>query len=300
MGNLNKAFYADEVHMQYPINTKEATLASYKLYKSAGVENHGVTAKFEKAAKFYDINLEDAMPKQAAAEPEMVSFKVPTGAIGMTKIASAEDVEKAAKYVNGLRDTFPRAYLKQAALYVLTSASDLDIELNSDELRKVAHIAGVGVGDRAEIEHEFDKRATLNMLGTSQEDFWKFSNEMKKLSDDDFYKQANLETICNVLEDIDLYYDNQHKYGSELNPPEDIVFKDTVDDLLKEASDCLLVPSIDATVSKKALLERSDAINGFFMSKFAQKEPLEGEKLLEKVANCDTLTAKLLFGVIEG
>ena len=92
--------------------------------------------------------------------------------------------------------------------------------MNTPELVKIAQIAGIGVGNREDIEHEFDKRATLNIFtGKNKEMFWNYSKALKELSDDDFYKEANLNTVCNVLEDIDIMYNNKQAYGKTLASP---------------------------------------------------------------------------------
>ena len=129
--------------------------------------------------------------------------------------------------------------------------------------------------------------------------FWKFASEMKSLTDEEFYRPENLETVCNVIDNMDFMRGIQHKHASEVGYPEDVVFKSTVDDLVEQASDLYRVPSIDATLSKKATLERKDAINGFFSRHFAGHEALDGEKLIEKVASLDRNTANALLEAVE-
>ena len=118
---------------------------------------------------------------------------------------------------------------------------------------------------------------------------------MKNLSDDDFYSETNLNKICSILEETDVLYGNNHKYGSRPAYPEDVVFSETVDDLLKEASDLLLIPSIDTTISKKALLERESKANAFLKTYLGQENDLAGDDLLGKVASLDADTASALL-----
>jgi hypothetical protein len=77
-----------------------------------------------------------------------------------------------------------------------------------------------------------------------------------------------------------------------------VVFANTVGDVLKDAEDLYKVASIDAVLSKKATFERKDAINGFFKAHFGGFEPLEGEKLIEKVASLDEITAEALLNAV--
>ena len=267
---LNESCFAFPALRKFPIHTKEdaeSSLGAYRMQKNAftKAQQAVIEANFNKAASYYGFSLE----KTAAAPAEK-------------------------------RASVKRAELAEAAKYVMWMDANCDRHLPKETMTKVAHIAGIGVGDREEIQHEFEKRATLVHLDRkNHEAFWKFANDMKALTDEEFYKPENLETVCNVIDNIDFMRDLQHKHASELGYPEDVVFKSTMDDLIDEASDLYRVDSIDATLSKKATLERKDAINGFFSRYFAGHEPLEGEKLIEKVASLDKNTANALLEAIE-
>lgn len=299
MEGLDKALYADEDLMRYPINTKQAALESYADACREGRETLPMVAyKFEKAAAYYDIKLEK--PKIEPKSPKI--FKI-AGESGDFEVECIDDIDNLAKIAVLLIDKrreMPRKELKKVASYVLGRCDALGCDMNVPEMRKIAHIAGVGIGDREEIEAEFDKRASMNELGAAAKDFWEYSREMKGLSDEEFYKLANLDTVCNIMEDIDKLYGNTWRYGKDMDAPEDIVFKKTASDLLNEASDFLLVPSIDATLSKKALMERASDVNGFFARYFDLQEPLTGQDLIDKVASLDSNTADALLSVLEG
>lgn len=299
MEGLNKAMYADEDFMRYPINTKQATIESYADACREGRENLPMVAhKFEKAAAYYGITLEKPQVKVAEAKTFKISGE--NGDFEVTCIDDIDSLAKTAVFLIDKRASVPRKELKKVASYVLGRCDALGCDMDVPEMRKIAHIAGVGVGDRAEIEAEFDKRATLNMLGKANGDFWAYSKELKGLSDDEFYKIANLETICNVLEDIDRHYGQNWRYDKDIQAPEDVVFKNTANDLVKEASDYMLIPSIDATLSKKALMERASEVNGFFAKYFDLQEPISGQELINKVASLDSNTADALLSVLEG
>lgn len=228
-----------------------------------------------------------------------IVIQTESGEFRMNKISNLAELDKAAEFVLNMRKTASRRELVGVASYILGRCAALDGDMNTAEMRKIAHIAGMGVGDRSEIEAEFDKRAGLNMLGRGAESFWNYSNTMKSLSDAEFYKTANLNTICNVIEDIDKHYNNTHRYGKDLKAPEDVVYKDTADDLLKQANDLLYVESIDATLSKEAVLERAGAINKFFAEYTNMNTPLTGDNLLDKVAHLDSILADELLATLE-
>ena len=305
MENLNEACYAYPALKKYPIHTKEAAEDSYGLYSRQRaaipeIQRHVIEGNFEKAAKYHGIQLEKTA-SEAPIPREKLSF---TGSgdqhIDMNEITSIDELHKAAQYIIEKRASTPRSVLAEPAKYVLWSLSNTNQDMNTDEFRKIAHIAGIGVGDREKIQYELEKRAAINML--SEKDgaaLWKFAREVKELTDDEFYREDNLNTICNTIDSVDFYCNQQHKHASELGYPEDVVFSDTMDDMIKDASDLYYVPSIDATLSKKATLERKDTINHFLAVHFGQKEPLDGDALFEKVASLDENVANALIDSIE-
>lgn len=302
MNNLSDSCFAYPSMRKYPIHTKEAACNSYQAFsKEASCYPKpladAIKANFEKAAAYHEIELE-SLNKQAAAPatPELISFKGDDGVVTMSKISSAVDIPAAVSKILEYRGITKRANLKEAAKYVLWAASNADFDMETAEMKKIARIAGIGVGDRDKIQEEFEKRATLNIFdGASKDAFWKFAADLKALSDDDFYSETNLNKICSILEETDVLYGNNHKYGSTLAYPEDVVFSETVDDLLKEASDLLLIPSIDTTISKKALLERGNKANAFLKTYLGQETDLAGDDLLGKVASLDADTASALL-----
>lgn len=304
MDNLDKNCFAYPSMRKYPVHTKEAALNSWSDFceekqsipKVLATE---ITEVFQKAASYHEITL-DPIVKEASVEPEVVHFGTEDGGISMSKIASANDVEAAATFILHKRASMPREQLAEAAKYTLWCASNMDVPVESDAMKKVARIAGVGVGDRDEIQSEFEKRATMNLFeGQSKEAFWNYVNEMKSMTDEEFYKEANLNKICNALEGIDIMYSNTHRYGHDLKHPEDVCFGQGVDDLLKEASDLAYIESIDTTISKKALLERKNAVNSFFGEYFGASEALDGDDLVAKVASLDENIATALLEAIE-
>lgn len=303
METLNEAFYALPSQRRFPMNTEDVLKSSFGAYKAqkdrfSAYQREKIESNFKKAASYYGVELEEPAVK---VEPrEEIMFKGASECVNMTQITNLDELDQAVDFILTKRASIPRKNLSEAAKYVLWSAANTDVDMDTDRFRKLAHIAGIGVGDREKIQHELEKRATLIPLdGKNKEAFWKFANDVKSLSDSDFYLEENLNTVCNTIDDIDFRYDNQHKHAKELGYPEDIVFEETLDDLLKEASDLYYVPSIDTTMSKKATLERKEAVNGFFTRHFAGFEPLDGDQLIEKIASLDENTAAALVEAIE-
>ena len=305
MNNLDDSLYAYPAMRKYPVHTKEAALKSYQQYQSeketySEAKTAEIEAIFKHAAEYYDTELEPQVKKAANAETAFEFSTEDGGKIRISALKTAENVDAAASFILEKRASMTRKQLKNAAKGVLFAAANLDVSLDTPKMAKIARIAGIGVGNRDQIQYEFEKRATLNIYtGKNNEAFWDYANEMRALSDEAFYKEANLNTICDTLEEIDSMYGNQVKYGTVLKAPEDVVFGDTVDDLLKEAADLAYIESIDTTISKKALLERETAANSFLQAHFEQPEALKGEDLIQKVASLDAPTATALLEAIE-
>jgi hypothetical protein len=212
-----------------------------------------------------------------------------------------EEIEQGKAYLLEKRASMSCKSLREASKYLLWAAANSQTDLNEPDMRKIASIAGVGVGDKDEILEQFDKRATLIELPVDQQTgFWDFSRNLHEISDEDFYKEATLTKICDTMDEIDRMYGLNEHYGkkmgdSVLKSPEQVCFGQNLDDLTKEAADMLHVPSIDTVLSKKAVLERKDAINGFFNTYFGAENAENDEKLLEKVASLDENTANALL-----
>ena len=61
----------------------------------------------------------------------------------------------------------------------------------------------------------------------------------------------------------------------------------------------LHIPSIDTVLSKKALLERSEAVNSFFTTYLGAEKPETAENMCEKVASLDENLAEALLERLE-
>lgn len=309
MEPLSKECFADQYNCKYPIHTKEAAYNSFKEYcddKGAipDVLKGEIEANFTKAASFHEIELVEPVIKEASREMHTLAEDGASEGVSMPVIASVEEIEQGRDYLIEKRASMSCKSLREGAKYVLWAASNSKTDLNTPEMRKIASIAGVGVGDKEEILEQFDKRATLIELPVEyQTGFWQFSRDLHAISDEDFYKEATLTKICDTMDEIDRMYGLNEHYGqrmgdSVLMAPEQVCFGQNIDDLTKEAADMLHVPSIDAVLSKKAVLERKNAINGFFNEYFGVSEAENDEKLLEKVASLDENTANALLNAL--
>ena len=299
---MHESMFAYPTLRKFPMNTAEATqgsIGAYKVQKQsfpAEVQT-AIEANLTKAAAYYGIEA-SFEPEKTVPEAEIM-FKGASENVKMTEIASMDALEKAVDFILEKRASVPRENLAEAAKYVLWNAANSGVDMDTEAFRKVAHIAGVGVGDREAIQHELEKRGVLYMMTDSDKKaFYKYAKELEALSDDDFYCEKNLNAVCNTIDGIDFLYNGQWKHAKDLGYPEDVVFAKTASDLVKAGEDFYYVKSADATLSKKATMERKDAINGFLKAHFASYEPLDGEKLIEKVASLDMHTANALLEAI--
>lgn len=301
MSKLHESCFAYPALRKFPVHTREDLLGSFGAYKVQRESfdpacREAIEKNFIKAAAYHEVELE---PLEQNTEPrQMLMFKGASEAVDMTEVKTMSELDQAIDFILEKRASVDRESLAEPAKYLLWLTANSNRSLDTDKMRKIAHIAGIGVGDRDEIQHEIERRGVENHLDdASREALYKFAGDVRSLSDDEFYNEENLNTICKVLDECDRMYGNQHKHASE-GYPEDVVFKSTMDDLIKEASDLYYVPSIDATLSKKATLERKDAINSFFSTLYGEKSELDGDALLNKVASLDEKLANVLIGAI--
>lgn len=305
MENLHSSCFAHKEAKKYPVHTKEATIASYEEFNSDRDKYTPITVQdiegvFEKAASYHGIDL-NSFTKEAALEaPEIVSFTGDGVTINMSKIASVEDIEEATDYLLTKRAQLSWKAVKDAAKYVYHNAANSTLDIEDPTMVKLARLAGIGVGDREEIEEEFCKRASDLALSTdSREAFFNYFKELEKLPDSEFYKEANLNNLCGAMEDIDKLTGNDYNYWRTVETPENVCFKNTVCDLLKQASDLLTIPSIETTISKKALLERKESVKSFFNSALNEELPETDDKLFEKVASLAEIPANMLLDAVK-
>ena len=311
MDNLDKSCFAYQDGKRYPIHTKEDTLNSFRQYcgeKSRFTEgiNNAIKKQFEKAAKYHEIELKEPEQKKEASTKHIASFSTGNGGtIDMPMIETGEELDKAVAFVLEKRASMGREALKDTAKYVMWEAANSDLDTDTPEIRKVAMIAGVGVSDRDDVMQQLGVRCKMASLSPScSQTFWQFYNDQQALSDEDFAEEGHMDKLCAFMDDIDKTFELHHRYGQAydgitLKTPEEACFGQTLDDLLKEASDMVEITSIDTVLSKKALLERKKAVNSFFKDHFGAENDLSDQEIIEKVASLDESVAKVFLEAVE-
>ena len=310
MDNLDKSCFAYQDGKRYPIHTKEDTLNSFRQYcgeKSRCGEalNRTIQKQFDKAAKYHEITLKEPEQTKTASAKQIKTFKAGQGTISMPVIETGEELDKAVAFVLEKRASMSRDELKDTARYVLFQAANSDLDIDSPEMRKVSMIAGAGINDREEIEQQLGVRAKMASLSPANaQTFWQFYNGLKDVSDDELTKEASLDKICGFMDAVDTEFNLKNRYGETydgitLKAPEEACFGQTIDDLLKEASDMMEITSIDTVLSKSALLERKNEVNSFFKSHFGVENDLSDQEMIEKVASLDASVAKAFLEYVK-
>ena len=300
---LNADFYAYPERGRYPVHTKEAALQSFADYVRdkdtfSSDRCSAIEARFEKAAKYHGIDCKVEQRKVAARVTR--SFTAGDSVIEIGLICSKDDANNAAAMLLEKRATMKREDLANVARYILKAASNFECDVDLPLFGKVASIAGIGVGDREEIQEEVLKRASMVVMGqTDKTGFFQWYNELCSMPDDEFYKNATLDKICSAIESMDKLYGNDRQYGVTVEPPEDVVFRYKVSDLLKTASDFLFVPSMEMVLSKRALVAKEPGIRLFLSSYFNAPVPDNTEGVLEKVASLDRASVQALLKALE-
>ena len=302
MDNLDKSCFAYQDGKRNPIHTKEDTLNSFRQYcgeKSRFGEalNRTIQKQFDKAAKYHEITLKEPEQTKTASTKHIATFQAGQGTINMPMIETADELDKAVSFILEKRASMTRDELKDTARYVLWEAANSDLDTDSPDMRKISMIAGIGTNDREDIEQQLGVRAKMASLSPSNaQTFWQFYNGLKDVSDEDLTKEASLDKICGFMEALDTEFELNKRYGQQydgitLKTPEEACFGQTLDDLLKEASDMMEITSIDTVLSKSALLERKNEVNSFFKRHFGVENDLSDQEMIEKVASLDSSVA---------
>lgn len=278
MNDLNKNWYADSINKKYPLDSQQAVLDSYKLYTNdkkdfSLVKCAALQAKFDKAKEFYGI--QDKPLNNA--DQDTIQQSQDGFTVAMPKMASTSGILKLAGQICKSRDLYPRKQLSKAAKMLLKQALTLQgvdqDTFNTPEMRAVEQIAGAGVGYRQKIQDEFLKRASLMALKPSlKSKYMQSCLNLQKMDDQSFYKVANLENMCNTLQDIDNMYNLKPMYGKQIQRPQHVCFEENMADMAKTANNWLYIPSIDTILNKTALQERQDQVLEYFGDKYGVKE----------------------------
>ena len=311
MDNLDKSCFAYQDGKRYPIHTKEDTLNSFRQYcgeKSRFTEgiNNAIKKQFEKAARYHEIKLSEPEQKKEASTKHIATFQAgENGTISMPMIETGEELDKAVSFVLEKRASMSREELKDTAKYVMWEAANSDLDIDSPNIRKVAMIAGIGVCDRDEVMQQLGIRAKMASLSpTCGQTFWQFYNGLKDISEEELTKDASLDKICGFMDAVDTEFNLKNRSGETydgitLKAPEEACFGQTIDDLLKEASDMMEITSIDTVLSKSALLERKNEVNAFFKRHFGVENDLSDQEMIEKVASLDESVAIAFLESVE-
>lgn len=293
--DLAKECFAYQAMRKYPFHTKEAALKSLNDFE-ADKDSYGPELRVEiegsltKAASFYGIKSRPI--EKRASTARRLRFE---GGVTMSEIKTGEDLDKAADAIISKRASARLSDLRDAAKYVMWCAANSDSDTHSERFRKIARIAGAGINDREVIVHEFMKRATVIPFGgTEHEIFWKFAKDLEALPDEDFYNPENLVKVADAMEAMDERYSGERGEDKALGYPEDTVFGQDVDDLTEEAEDLITIPSIDTTISRKALEERANAVCEFFntyLGKNLTADSLDMDQIIDTIKGFDRDTA---------
>lgn len=282
----------------YPVHTKQAAQESWTQFQEqkntyAPVLRNRIMQKFAKAADTFGLSLERPVMH---ITKRAVQFSVGNKKITMGKPVNAKEVLQMAMNIEHLADTgSSTADLRKMAKVGMAWASDLlgriqpdlaDRIFDTPVMRKVAYIAGLGSGDKEEICSEFLKRADIVAFSEREKQhIYKTYKHIKELPNQEFYKQASLDVLCDTLDKLDANYHLTHLYKSgKLKEPRTVCYKSLIQDLQKRASDFLFIPSTGTVLSKKALLERKNKVEAYFQRRFG--EPLKTtDDMFTKVAS---------------
>lgn len=298
MGTLSKDCYAYPAKELYPIHTKQAALNSYKEFQH-DIDKYSIdsikmiAANFIKAASVHDIKYPCA---QAAKSRQCVDIQLDNGTVvSMTKIQNLQDADKAVAMLDQIRDTIELKSLRKVARYIVNECEKLSL-YPTDSI-KLHKYAGFGLGNAQQMAAQFRKRGTLMLLPESiKSQFYQAYRNLDQQDAQTMYKQSA--AICDMLDGIDRLYKLESHYGNEISKPQDVCFSQTLDTMIKQASDYLGVESTSTILSKKALLQDKQKVAKFFADKYGAQIKDDND-MLNKVATLSSTGIKALIKELE-
>lgn len=297
MNTLSKECYAYPDKKLYPVHTKQAALDSFTQF-CQDVERYSkdrlklISDNFIKAASIHGISFEYKQEQKPAVD----SFITSNGSvIKMSKIASSADVDKAVDALLKARETVPLKDLRKIAVHIVNQCQLKS--LDTEKVQQLHKLAGFGVGDAEQMSVQFRKRCNLiHMNQKFKSEFYSVYRNMRDSDPDIMYKKSA--AICDMLDGIDRLYKLENYYGTSLQRPEDVCFKQTLDYFTEAAEDFVLVSSTGTVMSKKALLQNKDSVSAFLKDKYAV-DIQSDEHMLSKVASLSPTGLKALLKELE-
>lgn len=298
MGTLSKDCYAYPAKELYPIHTKQAALNSYKEFqhdidKYSMDSIKAIAANFIKAASVHGIKYPCA---QAAKSRQCVDIQLDNGTVvSMTKIQNLQDADKAIAMLDQIRGNIQLKSLRKVARYIVNECQKLSLQ--PSDCIKLHKYAGLGLGDAQEMSAQFRKRGTLMLLPEKvKSQFYQAYRNLDQQDAQSMYKQSA--AICDLLDGIDRLYKLESHYGKQLSKPQDVCFSQTIDTMIKQASDYLGVRSTSTILSKKALLQDKQKVARFFADKYGAQIKDDND-MLDKVAALSSTGIKALIKELE-
>lgn len=297
MEKLAKQCFAYPQRQKYPVHTKQATLQSHKAYLRQSSQlspavRTAIQQRFNKAAAVHQIQL-------AAAQPYIAHRKVASLTCGNNTVRVAvpqntKDMLQLALNIEDMADNKGHAtkQLRQMAKIAMQWASQLQCQqslmsslFDMPVMQTLSKIAGMGIGQKDQICQQLLKRASYIEFDKDGRKFFADTyNSIKNMEKQHFIKSATLNTLCDTLQALDRRFDLQKYYGKQLSRPRQVCFSETVHQLCKKAADTVLIASTGTILSKKALLQRSQAAKQYFQRFFEQNIATD-QQLIEKTAN---------------
>jgi len=204
-------------------------------------------AKLLQQAKKYGVNIELNAILRETKEQNAFAFvkhgKKNTD-YGMLPLRNAEEVKLAASWLTKYRIRIPYNDRKQAAAKILMKCAEFGVQLPPEEEKTLFRVAGLGVGTKAVIINQLEKRAKFFERRARPEVaalIRRLIGEVEDTSLEDFYKEAAWK-VAREIDSVDKLSGIYYNYGKEYFPPEDFLYSTTTLEV-KEAEE-QLVPNI--------------------------------------------------------
>ena len=289
--HLPPALFGDSLERRYPLNNKQACLASMAefVYDYMGSEEPaGIKAKIQKAASYYGLQWPQASIKDTSDH-----FSASDGDLtcNISVHPTKESLNKAASDLYNGRKNMSHGICRDVARYLVKYACKHDIDMDEDNSVMLMRLAGYGVADKPVVMAAITKRAYFNPVSDTAKRMAAYADQMQKTLPD-VVGHEELDKIAEVLDAFDSCGAHKESYGTYWKCPEEELFAKTANEVIEDLQDWVRIPSVQADVSKSDLKkEASRVLDLLDVLGIVADE----SNMIDKVANLNKEQANFLF-----
>jgi hypothetical protein len=231
--------FADPRNRSFPINTKEDAWFSCAYFEKFASGNNysehkyaNIKEKLQKAAQIWGFEWPTFMQEKEASAPIEIVYVTNGQPYHTTGVYDFAGLEKLANDLIDNRGRYPWDMRRDTAKQLLASEHLFEGNFGNDSVRTLQKIAGQAVGLLKEAQEQLmSRRQTYHRHPEVQEKLASFANSLEEGSKNGFISPETANNVVGLLDVLDRMSEDNNKYASHMQAPEDIIFSVTLRDM---------------------------------------------------------------------